>query len=86
MSATEKPSPIRLPASAAAKNFGGLLDELDERHVAVTRYGRTAAFVLSPAEYARLTGYRDERRVLATQELTEDEWDEIAAANRDLHE
>jgi hypothetical protein len=80
MSETPESERRQLAASVAAKNFGRLLDELDDRHVAVTRYGRAAAFVLSPAEYARLTGYEDRRRTLAIEELTEAEWDEIAAA------
>ena len=71
---SEHSRPVQISATRAAKNLGGLIEELGEHDVAITRYGRPTAFLVSPAQYARLTGYKDERRSLATEELTDKEY------------
>lgn len=72
------PIPHAVTASAAAKNFGEIIDGLSDRPIVVTRYGRPKAFILSPEEYARLTGYSEKRRAVKLSEMSDEEWAAIA--------
>ena len=42
-----------MTSAEAQNNFGRLLEAAQRRPVAVTRHGRTAAVVMSPADYER---------------------------------
>lgn len=85
MSETHTPAPIQHIAASVMRNgFGEIVDDLDEHHIAVTRYGRPKAYVLSPKEYERLTGHVDTREAHATSELPPEHVAAIKAANADL--
>lgn len=64
--------------SAEAQNqFGRLLDTVQREPVAITRHGRTAAFIVSPSDMQQLMGAKDRRRD-AVQAF--EEWAEMARA------
>lgn len=50
-------------SSAEAQNqFGRLLDTVQREPVAITRHGRTAAFIVSPSDMQELIGAKSRRR------------------------
>ncbi|HKF45886.1 MAG TPA: type II toxin-antitoxin system Phd/YefM family antitoxin [Terracidiphilus sp.] len=53
---------ITKTSAEAQNNFGQLLDTAQREPVAITRHGRTAAFVISPTEMEELQRLRDKRR------------------------
>lgn len=76
--------PVTVSASAAAKNFGEVIDNLSDRPVVVTRYGRPKAYILSPSEYAKLGGHVEKREAVRVRDIGDEEWAAIEEANSDL--
>jgi prevent-host-death family protein len=62
---------VRVSTADFIKNFGTLADEALTAPVRITRHGRDRLVMVSAAEYDRLK--RRDRRVAATEELTDEE-------------
>jgi prevent-host-death family protein len=62
---------IHVSAAEFQRAFGAISDKAMKQPVAITKHGRDHLVLLSAEEYARLK--RRDRRVFATDALTEDE-------------
>jgi prevent-host-death family protein len=69
---------VRVTTAELVRNWGTLADRALVEPVTVTRNGRDRLVVISAEEYARLK--RRDRRVVRTEELSEDEVEMIARA------
>jgi antitoxin Phd len=68
---------VKMTSAEAQNQFGKLLDTAQREPVAITRHGRTAAFVVSPRDMEEILREREERRkalddYLAWREKTND--------------
>jgi PHD/YefM family antitoxin component YafN of YafNO toxin-antitoxin module len=69
---------MRVTTAEFVRNWGALADRALVEPVTVTRNGRDRLVVISAEEYARLK--RCDRRVVRTEDLTEEEIEMIARA------
>ena len=53
---------VKMTSAEAQNQFGKLLDTAQREPVAITRHGRTAAFVVSPRDMEEILRERDRRR------------------------
>lgn len=61
---------VRVSATEFAKNFGRYREEAQRAPVAITSYGRTTGYFVSPLEYQELERLRAfERRAYRVEEL-----------------
>lgn len=75
---------IRVTATEFAKNFGRYREEAQRAPVAITSYGRTTGYFVSPLEYQELERLRVfERRAYRIAELPVEAADAISSATMD---
>lgn len=70
---------ITLSSAEAQNNFGRLLDTAQREPVAITRHGRTTAYVISQREMDEIESARERRKRLAADW---EAWREQALRNR----
>lgn len=57
---------VKMTSVEAQNRFGQLIDTAQREPVAITRHGRTAAFVVSPQDMEEILRERDRRRKAVT--------------------
>ena len=53
---------VKMTSSEAQNRFGELIDTAQREPVAITRHGRTAAFIVSPRDMDEILSERERRR------------------------
>ncbi len=75
---------LRVTATEFAKNFGRYREEAQRAPVAITSYGRTTGYFLSPHEFAELERLRAyERRVYRIEDVPAEIVEAIAGSKMD---
>jgi hypothetical protein len=70
--------PMRVTTADFIKNYGSLSDRALTEPLRITKHGKDRFVMLSAAEYDRLK--RRDRRVVAVEDMTDDEIERIASA------
>lgn len=72
-----------VPASEFTRNFGRYRMQAQREAVAVSSHGQVTGYFVGPDDYEAYKRFRDRRRVFKTVDLTDEDFEAIAASRVD---